>query len=86
MTRTVVFKIVERRIGTMKKLYFTQEAVKECFVNAIENQNKAEFKRLYFAAMKPVKRFGYKRENMYLQDLEWDLNAKLKMFKFLALP
>ena len=67
----------------MKKLYFTQEAVKARFVNAIENQNKTEFKRLYAAAMKPVKRFGYKRKNMYLQDLEWDLYSKLEMFKFL---
>lgn len=67
----------------MKKLYFTQEAVKARFVNAIENQNKTEFKRLYAAAMKPVKRFGYKRKNMYLQDLEWDLYSKLEMLKFL---
>ena len=67
----------------MKKLCFTQEAVKARFVNAIENQNKTEFKRLYAAAMKPVKRFGYKRKNMYLQDLEWDLYSKLEMFKFL---
>ena len=67
----------------MKKLYFTQEVVKERFVEAIESQNKREFKRLYAAAMKPVKRFGYKRKNMYLQDLEWDLYSKLEMFKFL---
>lgn len=67
----------------MKKLNFTQEAVKERFTKAIESQNKREFKRLYAAAMKPVKRFGYKRKNMYLQDLEWDLYSKLEMFKFL---
>ena len=67
----------------MKKLYFTREAVKKCFVEAIESQNKAEFKRLYAAAMKPVKRFGYKREDAYLEDLEWDLHAKLDLFKFL---
>ena len=67
----------------MKKLYFTQEAVKARFVEAIESQNKREFKRLYAAAMKPVKRFGYKKEDAYLEDLEWDLHAKLEMFKFL---
>ena len=67
----------------MKKLYFTQEAVKERFVKAIESKNKTEFKRLYVAAMKPVKRFGYKKEDTYLEDLEWDLHAKLEMFKFL---
>ena len=67
----------------MKKLNFTQEAVKARFVKAIENQDKAEFKRLYAAAMKPVKRFGYKKQDMYLEDLEWDLHAKLEMFKFL---
>ena len=67
----------------MKKLNFTQEDVKSRFVEAIESQNKREFKRLYAAAMKPVKRFGYKRKNMYLQDLEWDLYSKLEMFKFL---
>lgn len=67
----------------MKKLYFTQEAVKARFKKAIEIQNKREFKRLYAAAMKPVERFGYKRKNMYLQDLEWDLYSKLEMFKFL---
>ena len=67
----------------MKKLYITQEAVKERFVKAVESQNKREFKRLYAAAMKPVERFGYKRKNMYLQDLEWDLYSKLEMFKFL---
>lgn len=67
----------------MKKLYFTQEAVKARFVNAIESQNKREFKRLYAAAMKPVKRFAYKKEDMYLEDLEWDLYSKLEMFKFL---
>ncbi len=66
----------------MKKLYFTQEAVKERFIKAIETQNKAEFKRLYAAAMKPVKRFGYKTEDAYLEDLEWDLHAKLELFKF----
>lgn len=67
----------------MKKLYFTQEAVKKRFVEAIESQNKREFKHLYAAAMKPVKRFGYKTEDRYLQDLEWDLYSKLEMFKFL---
>lgn len=67
----------------MKKLYFTQEAVKARFVKAIENQNKREFKHLYAAAMKPVKRFGYKKQDMYLEDLEWDLHARLEMFKFL---
>ena len=67
----------------MKKLYFTQEAVKARFVKAIESQNKAEFKRLYAAAMKPVKRFGYTKQDMYLEDLEWDLHAKLDLFKFL---
>ena len=67
----------------MKKLYFTQEAVKERFVKAIESQNKREFKCLYAAVMKPVKRFGYKKEDAYLEDLEWDLHAKLEMFKFL---
>ena len=67
----------------MKKHYFTQEAVKKCFVEAIESQNKREFKRLYAAAMKPVKRFGYQTEDRYLQDLEWDLYSKLEMFKFL---
>lgn len=67
----------------MKKLNFTQEDVKKRFVEAIESQNKREFKRLYAAAMKPVKRFGYKKEDMYLEDLEWDLHAKLELFKFL---
>ena len=67
----------------MKKLNFTQEDVKSRFVEAIESQNKREFKRLYAAAMKPVKRFGYKTEDRYLQDLEWDLYSKLEMFKFL---
>lgn len=67
----------------MKKLNFTQEDVKSRFVEAIESQNKREFKRLYAAAMKPVKRFGYKREDAYLEDLEWDLHAKLELFKFL---
>ena len=67
----------------MKKLYFTQEAVKARFKKAIEIQNKREFKRLYAAAMKPVKRFGYKKEDAYLEDLEWDLYSKLEMFKFL---
>lgn len=67
----------------MKKIYFTREAVKKCFVEAIESQNKREFKRLYAAAMKPVKRFGYKKEDAYLEDLEWDLYCKLELFKFL---
>ncbi len=67
----------------MKKICFVQVDVKKRFVEAIESQNKREFKRLYAAAMKPVERFGYKRKNMYLQDLEWDLYSKLEMFKFL---
>ncbi len=67
----------------MKKICFVQVDVKKRFVEAIESQNKAEFKRLYAAAMKPVKRFGYKKQDMYLEDLEWDLHAKLEMFKFL---
>lgn len=66
-----------------EKLTFN-EKIKELFCKAVEESDYSEIKRLYQGVMAPVKSSDYDDESKYLEDLEWDIEAKRDMLNFLT--